>query len=83
MCYLRVKWKKSRKRCIPLENFEVKVGGVDKKYELQCIIENRGYSVQCGHYMSYSNTSDDSWYEANYTIKTTKITEEFTIQPYK
>ena len=73
---------KSRKTCIPLQNLELKVGGVDKKYELQYIIEHRGHSVQFGHYVSYFKISDGSWYEANDTIITAKRTEELPIQPY-
>ena len=73
---------KSTQTCIPLQNLEIIVGGVDKKYELQCIIEHQGTSVLSGHYVSYFKISDDSWYEANDTIITPKRTQELPIQPY-
>ena len=60
---------------------ELKVGGVDKKYELQCIIEHKGPSVQHGHYVSYIKISDDAWYEANDTSITAKQTQDLLIQP--
>ena len=58
------------------------MGGVDKKYKLQCIIEHRGPSVQNGHYVSYLKISDDAWYEANDTSITAKRTQDLPIQPY-
>ena len=61
---------------------ELNVGDVDKKYELQCIIEHRGSSVQNGNYVSYIKISDDAWYEANDTSITAKWTQDLPIEPY-
>ena len=61
---------------------ELKVGGVDKKYELQCINKNRGPSVQVGPFVSYFKISDDSWYKENVKIISMKWTQELPLQPY-
>ena len=74
--------RKSRKQCTPLQNLELKVGGVDKKYQLECIIEHIGDTVQIGHYVSYFKISDDIWYKANDTIITSKGTDQLPKQPY-
>ena len=40
-------------RCIPLQNLELSVNNVTKKYQLECIIERSGYDIDNGHYWSY------------------------------
>ena len=61
---------------------ELNVGGVDKKYELQYIIEYRGRSVQSGHYVSYFKINDDIWYEANDLHISIIATQDLSRQPY-
>ncbi len=73
---------KIKKKCIPLQNLEITVGGVHKKYELQCIIEHRGRRVQNGHYVSYFKISDGTWYESDDEFITQKWTHELPKQPY-
>ena len=74
--------RKLKGTCVPLENLEITVGGVHKKYELQCIIEHRGRRVQSGHYVSYFKISDGTWYEADDEIITQKWTDQLPKQPY-
>ena len=40
-------------RCIPLQNLELSVNNVTKKYQLECIIERSGSNSYNGHYWSY------------------------------
>ena len=71
--------KKSTRQCTPLQNLELNVRDVHKKYQLECIIEHIGNTVQTGHYVSYFKRND-MWYRASdLSIKATK---NLPTQPY-
>ena len=72
---------KSTRQCTPLQNLELNVRDVHKKYQLECIIQHIGNTVETGHYVSYFKRND-IWYRASDADISIKATQELPTQPY-